>query len=179
MQTQRQLSVDPRQIFVAGMSNGAMMAYRLACELPGTIRAIAAVAGTDNTLECVSEKPVGILHIHARDDDHVLYEGGAGKNAFPDKSKVTEFTSVPATIEKWRKKNGCEDKIKVLFANKEARCEVFESCHEQGKVQLCVTEHGGHSWPGGKKANPFSHAKASQAISANDVMWDFFRSLSR
>jgi len=38
-------------------------------------------------------------------------------------------------------------------------------------VQLCVTDTGEHSWPGGHK----SRGEApSQAISANDVMWEFF-----
>jgi polyhydroxybutyrate depolymerase len=32
----------------------------------------------------------------------VLYQGGAGEDAFRDESKVTEFTSVAETIKRWR-----------------------------------------------------------------------------
>src|SRR6185295_1907822 len=46
-----QANVDPRRVFATGMSNGAMMSWRLACEAP-EIRAIAPVEGTDNTTHC-------------------------------------------------------------------------------------------------------------------------------
>ena len=38
--------MDPRRVFATGMSNGAMMCYRLAAELSQRIAAIAPVAGT-------------------------------------------------------------------------------------------------------------------------------------
>ncbi|MDN8872721.1 prolyl oligopeptidase family serine peptidase, partial [Staphylococcus aureus] len=86
-----------KRVYATGMSNGGMMAYRLACEASDIFKAIAAVAGTDNTLSCTPAKPISILHIHAKDDDHVLFAGGAGKEAFRDLSQVTEFMSVPKT----------------------------------------------------------------------------------
>lgn len=173
--TKEQLAVDSSRIFATGMSNGAMMSYRLACEMPDTFRAIAAVAGTDNTVTCSPSKPISILHIHAKDDDHVLFEGGAGKNAFRDRSQVTEFKSVAATIEKWRKFENCPEKPKRVLDKKGAYCDLY-TC-QGSKIQLCVTDKGGHSWPGGKKPSPFAGGTPSTAISANDVMWDFFNSL--
>ena len=41
----RELPLDSRRIFATGISNGAGMAFRLACDLPGTFAAIAPVAG--------------------------------------------------------------------------------------------------------------------------------------
>ncbi len=41
----RALPVDPKRIYATGISNGAGLAYRLACDLPGTFAAIAPVAG--------------------------------------------------------------------------------------------------------------------------------------
>jgi polyhydroxybutyrate depolymerase len=38
-------------------------------------------------------------------------------------------------------------------------------------VKRCVTETGGHSWPGGQKARGEA---PSQAVSANALMWEFF-----
>lgn len=174
--TKQQLSIDSSRIFAAGMSNGGMMAYRLACELPDTFRAIASVAGTDNTDVCQPSKPISILHIHAKDDDHVLFEGGAGKNAFRDRTQVNEFTSVAVTVDKWRKLNGCEAKPKRVVDKKGAYCDLY-SCKAGSNLQLCVTESGGHSWPGGKKPSPLAGGTPSTAISADDVMWDFFNSL--
>jgi polyhydroxybutyrate depolymerase len=176
--TKTQLTIDSKRIFATGMSNGGMMSYRLACELPDMFRAIAAVAGTDITESCKGAKPVSVLHIHAKDDDHVLFEGGAGKNAFKDRSQVTEFSSVASTIEKWRAIDGCEAKPKRILDKKGAYCDRFETCKSSTRVQLCVTDSGGHSWPGGKKPSSFAGGSdPSTAISANDVMWDFFNGL--
>lgn len=166
-----QLSIDRRRIYATGMSNGAMMAYRLACELPDTFAAIAAVAGTDNTTQCTPKSPISILHIHAQNDDRVLYNGGAGRK-FGDPSQVTDFTSVPATVSKWVKQNSCNQQPQRTLTTPGAYCERYAPCQGQTEVQLCVTEVGGHSWPGGYKA--LSGEPTSQAIAANDVMWRFF-----
>lgn len=175
--TKTQLNIDTKRIYATGMSNGGMLAYRLACELPDIFRAIAAVAGTDNTLTCRPSKAVSILHVHAKDDDHVLFNGGAGKKAFPDQTQVTDFTSVQSTVEKWRDIDDCKGQPKRILDKKGAYCERYESCKAGTRVQVCVTESGGHSWPGGKKPSRFAGGTPSTAISANDVMWDFFNSI--
>lgn len=167
----RKLNVDRDRFFAAGMSNGGMMSYRLACELPDIFKAIAAVAGTDNTTRCQPKKPISILHIHAKNDDHVLFNGGAGPGAFRDESKVTEFTSVPSTVSKWVASNHCNPIPKRILEKPGAYCDLYSPCQANVRVQLCVTDTGAHSWPGGTK--PRSEAPSS-AISANDVMWKFF-----
>ncbi len=169
----RQLSIDRNRVYATGMSNGAMMAYRLACEMPETFAAIAAVAGTDNTRLCTPKAPVSILHIHAQNDDRVLFNGGAGRK-FGDPSQVTDFLSVPATVAKWVAQNHCKPTRQRTLTTPGAYCERYAPCQGNTQVQLCVTEAGGHSWPGGHKAH--GDEPISQAISANDVMWDFFTS---
>ncbi len=166
-------NINSHQIYATGMSNGGMMAYRLACEMSDTFKAIAAVAGTDNTISCRPDSAVSILHIHAANDDHVLFNGGAGAQS-RDASKVTNFTSVPNTIDQWVQHNQCLPTLQRLFDQKEAFCEVYRHCQNNTQVQLCVTQTGGHSWPGGVK--PRTDESPSQAISAVDVMWRFFSS---
>ena len=166
----RQMSIDRQRIYATGMSNGALMSYRLACEMSDVFKAIAPVAGTDNTRSCTPKQPVAVLHIHAKNDTHVLYGGGAG-SPLKDKASVTEFRSVPDTVAKWVKLDGCSATPRRVLDKPGAYCEVYAPCQGQAEVQLCVTETGEHSWPGGHK----SRGEApSQAISANDVMWDFF-----
>jgi len=169
-----QLNIDKNKVYATGMSNGAMMSYRLACELSDTFKGIAAVAGTDNTMDCSPKNPISILHIHALDDDHVLFNGGAGKGS-RDKSKVTDFNSVPNSILKWVKSNGCNENPKRILEKKGAYCDVYLSCKKNTMVQLCVTETGAHSWPGGEKVR--GSQSSSKAISANDITWDFFNQL--
>lgn len=170
---EHQLNIDKSKIFASGMSNGGMMSYRLACEMSDVFKGIAAVAGTDNTIDCSPKNPISILHIHAKDDTHVLFNGGAGKKAFKDLSKVTDFNSVPNTMKKWVKHNACDAKPKRVLEKEGAYCDLYSKCKNGVEVQLCVTDTGGHSWPGGKK--PRSDEKPSYAISANDVIWDFFK----
>jgi polyhydroxybutyrate depolymerase len=169
----KQVSVKDDQVFAIGMSNGGMMAYRLACEIPEFFKGIASVTGTDNTISCSPKKAVRILHIHAKDDPNVLFNGGAGKNAFKDKSKINNFKSVPSTIAKWRGLYSCSPEAKQTLKTKKAACELYQGCQDGTKVQLCVTEDGGHSWPGGLKS-PTGKAQSSKAIVANDVIWTFF-----
>ncbi|GFZ82618.1 esterase [Elstera cyanobacteriorum] len=164
-----QASIDRKRVFAIGLSNGGMMAYRLACEAPELLRGIMAVAGTDNTVTCAPSRPVAVLHIHARDDDHVLFKGGRGPAAV-NADLVTDFTSVPATIEKWTRLNRA-GVAKPVLTFSGAACTRSEGA---APVQLCVTENGGHSWPGGAKARGEA---PSQAIRATDVMWGFFSGL--
>lgn len=165
-------NIDKNKIFATGMSNGGMMSYRLACEMSDTFKAIAPVAGTDNTIECLPKNPISVLHIHALDDDHVLFNGGAGKGSL-FKSAVNDFTSVKASISKWVAFNGCDGLAKRILEKSGVYCDLYSQCKNNVEVQLCVTSTGGHSWPGGEKNR--GNGSPSQVISANDVMWEFFK----
>ena len=167
-----QLTVDRSRIFATGMSNGAMMAYRLACEAPELIRGIAPVAGTDNTRTCTPSRPVPVIHFHAKDDDHVLFNGGAGPASFRNTGAVNDFTSVPATVAKWVAIDKASPQARSVLKTAGATCELHAG---PSPVELCVTATGGHSWPGSQSHR--ANMDPSQAISANDVMWGFFSSL--
>ncbi len=168
------LNVDARRIHATGMSNGGMLAHRLACEAADLFTAVAAVAGTDGTAHCAPARPVPVLHIHARNDTHVLFEGGAGPGAFRDRDQVTDFVSVPETVARWVRRNQCPGAPRRVLERLGAYCEAYEGCAGGVRVQLCVTGGGGHSWPGARVVRRGKEA-ASQALDASTVMWDFFR----
>src|SRR5512135_304690 len=96
------VNVDSRRIFATGMSNGAMMCYRLAAELSERIAAIAPVAGTMAIDQCQPSRPVSVLHFHGTKDGLVLF-GGPGERT----PKNIRFLSVDETIRAWVKVNGC------------------------------------------------------------------------
>ena len=175
---QSQVSIDGARVFATGMSNGGMLAHRLACEAPDVFRAVASVAGTDATSRCAPSRPVSVLHIHARNDTHVLFTGGAGEDAFRDASKVMDFVSVPETVARWVKRNQCAPAPRRILDRPGAYCEAYSGCAGGVSVQLCVTEGGGHSWPGAKTVRRGKEA-ASAALDANDAIWDFFTRASR
>lgn len=164
-----QLNIDPDRVYASGMSNGAMFSHRLACEMADTIRAIAAVAGADGTLECKPSRPVSVLAIHARDDEMVLFNGGAGR----DTKIAADFVSVPETVSRWVRRNQCEPTPRRVLDKPGVYCDAYTACREGAEVKLCVTETGGHSWPGGVKVR--TKEPGSTALSATDAMWEFFR----
>ncbi len=174
----QQVSVDRQRLFATGMSNGAMMAYRLACEMADVFQAVAAVAGTEAVSDCRPARPLAVLHIHARDDTHVLFGGGAGPDAFRDAGQVTDFTSVPETVSRWVTRNRCDASEVQRKTWPGASCETHSRCAAGVRVDLCVTDSGGHSWPGGGVTRR-GKAPSSQALSATEEAWAFFQAASR
>lgn len=175
-QVVRQGPVDAGRIWATGMSNGGMMAYRLACEAADLVAAIAAVAGTEALAEadCRPARPVAVLHLHARDDRHVLYDGGAGPDAFRDRSKVMDFLGVPQTLQRWQRRLHCAPTAEPVLQRPGARCEAWSGCDGGVGLQLCSLDGGGHSWPGAGQVRP-RQAQATQALSANERMAEFFK----
>jgi polyhydroxybutyrate depolymerase len=75
---------------------------------------------------------------------------------------------VTDTAARWAQLDGCAAQPRHILDKDGAYCEAYGYCRGQAQVQLCVTATGGHSWPGGKTRG------ASQALSATDLMWEFF-----
>ena len=167
---ERQATIDPHRVFATGMSNGAMMTWRLACEAP-EIHAIAPVEGTDNTTgKCTPAHPVAVIEFHAADDPNVPFKGGVGVG--PSR---TNYTSVPATQAKWVAVDRAPSQPRRVVTVQGAHCDLHSAGRGGAPVELCVTDTGGHSWPGGGTQQ--GRKQPSMAISANDLMWNFFSSL--
>jgi len=166
---ERQAAIDPRRVFATGMSNGAMMSWRLACQAP-EIRAIAPVEGTDNSLSCKPSHPVAVIEFHSVDDPNVPFNGGGGVGP-----SHADFVSVPATQAKWTLLDRADPKARRVLTVAGAHCDVHRAQAGGAPVELCVTDTGGHSWPGGGTQQ--GRKQPSMAISANDLMWSFFSSL--
>ena len=61
------------RISVVGFSNGAMMAYRLACDRPGLVDTVGVMSGTLEIPRCAS--PIKALHLHGEKDTAVPFNG--------------------------------------------------------------------------------------------------------
>jgi polyhydroxybutyrate depolymerase len=173
------VSVDPRRVYATGMSNGAMMCYRLAAELSDRIAAIAPIAGTMAIERCEPKRPVPVLHFHGTKDGLVLYGG-------PDERtpRNIKFLSVEDSIRAWVKANGCPDAPREVVRHDIAEDGTFvrKICYGPGKdgseVVLYSIEGGGHTWPGRDPRIRFL-GKSTRDISANDLMWEFFQAHAR
>ncbi len=69
----RSTAVDPRRIYVVGLSNGGMMATRAICDAPDLFAAAGSVAGPYLGTRC--GRPVW-LHLHGGNDPVVPFNGG-------------------------------------------------------------------------------------------------------
>ncbi|HEY4291358.1 MAG TPA: PHB depolymerase family esterase [Puia sp.] len=159
--------VDPKRVYVAGMSNGAMMAYTLACDLSDKIAAITSVSGTlMRTAPCNPSREVPILHIHSALDAKVPYDGGIGMaNHY--------FTPVDSAIGVWTSLDSC-DTPPVVTENTGYTLTEWKDHNGKVAIDLYLTQDGGHSWPGGLK--PRLQADAPSAyLNATDLLWNFFQ----
>ena len=68
--------VDTERISIMGHSNGGYMSYRMGCEIPTRLSAIAPLAGLAwaNEADCKDTTGLSVLHIHGTADDAVPYE---------------------------------------------------------------------------------------------------------
>jgi polyhydroxybutyrate depolymerase len=161
-------AIDSARIFAAGMSNGALMAYRLACELSGRFAAIGPVAGTQNVETCNPRSPVSVLHIHGSNDQHVPLEGGIGSESLTG----VDFLSVASTIDFWREHDGCPG-TPQRWTEGSIEYELYSPCEGGAAVERVTVVGGGHAWPGAIPAWPGGDVP-TQEISATRLIWEFF-----
>lgn len=163
-----EVAADPRRIFAAGLSNGAIFSYRLACEMADRIAAIGPVSGTQNIAECNPSRPVSVIHFHGTADSMVPYGGGFGKGL-----SGVSFASVSGTVDFWIQADRCpatasrEQTGSVIH-------EAYSPCADGAAVELYTIEAGNHGWPVSVRYAPDGD-EPSQAIDATAVMWEFFK----
>lgn len=165
-------SIDTTMVYATGMSNGAFMCYRLACELSHRITAIAPVAGSMGVDLCQPTNPVSIIHIHSAQDDHIPYEGGVGNG-------VSKHYNPPldSVFDVWAELNET-DPSQVIQDDDEYLLKAWPSGKCGSSIQFYLTTDGGHSWPGGEKPTQFAD-DPSKYINAGEVMWAFFKTKKR
>lgn len=144
--------LDPTRLYAAGLSNGASMSHRLACERSDRFAAIATVGGQNQHADgggaCATGKPV--LDIHGTDDPIWPYEGGLS-DFVPEHGN---YAAVPVTMEGWRVRNGCAATFVDEALPDADPADGTTSVRRTWDGCLATTQHievtgGGHTWPGG------------------------------
>jgi polyhydroxybutyrate depolymerase len=167
------LSIDPKRIYATGMSNGGIMSYRLACEASDLFAAIAPVAGTLNFSPCSPTEPVAVIDFHGTADQNLPYAGGFGSESLVN----VDFASVKDSVDFWISFNECSSQPETSSSD-EVQHDVWEGCRNDSTVELYTIIDGGHAWPGGGMGWPGSD-EPTQAISASEVIWEFFSEHSK
>jgi polyhydroxybutyrate depolymerase len=178
--------VDPNRVYVSGISRGGMMAYRLGCELPGKIAAIAPVEGNmaDQNghvqgVACHPQHPVSILAIHGTADPEVPLQGG---RSLVQQESIA-YAPFNEVIAKWRELDQCGSARSVTRSGSPV---TTWTCQGGCVVSTLVIPGGVHTWPGtllGVLVGVLSSGPQSYgpevSINASQVIADFFAAHQR
>jgi polyhydroxybutyrate depolymerase len=174
---ERELSIDPRRVYATGISNGAMFAYRLACDLPGVFAAVAPVAGAmpaDLASACAHTQPVSVLAFQGTADPLMPYTGGGVAR------RRGRVLSAERSIAFWATTSGCTaapattlEPDLVLDGGTRVRRTVYGGCRDGTAVELYTIEGGGHTWPGGPPVSG-SVGRVTRDVDATAIIWAFF-----
>ena len=139
------LHVEPQSIFVAGFSNGAMMANRMACEASESFAAAALIGGRlERGYGCTPSKRLPLLQINGGKDKTVPHDGSLSSGQY-------YFSSTTDISEQWNKGESCaverDDWLPVSLAGQAVKCSI--GCADTDHPSIdCVWAEGDHRWPG-------------------------------
>ncbi|MBO3769793.1 MAG: dienelactone hydrolase family protein [Candidatus Brockarchaeota archaeon] len=160
--TMEDLKIDPKRVYVAGVSNGGMMAHRLGAELSDIFAAIAVVSGSigksssGRLIIANPSKPVSVIIFHGEKDELVPYNGGGSMGYF--------FASINETALFWARANNCsQNPVIEISSNRRIVKTTYTGGLNNTEVVLYTITDGGHDiWN-------------SAGIPMTDLIWDFFK----
>lgn len=168
--------IDPRRVYAAGFSNGALFVHRLACDAADLIAAFASVGAT--ALEPAAVPPcepdVGV--------PLVFFHGSLDPSFPPDGRSFGEVStlSIEETLAAWAGRNGCqpatparEDLPDLEPDGTTAALETWSGCGRGSLVFYDITG-GGHTWPGSPANFADFLGPESRDVAASDVIIGFF-----
>lgn len=138
--------IDRTRILATGMSNGAMMAQRLGCQLAGKITAVVSVSGSLLVDECHPSRPISVMEMHGDADDLVPLKGGRTPG-------IGTFRPTMAVMQEWASLDGCAA-TPATADDTSATTYTWSPCQAGTKVVLEVVKGGGHAWFGQSTGEP-------------------------
>ncbi len=184
----RRTPVDRRRVYATGISNGGMMAYRVAVDASKRVAAVASVAGQVEVRKFAPSRPVAVMEFHSVDDPRALYSGGLGP-PLPGTAIQNRFDSVQEGIDRWVDYDGCRREPKTgpteqgqpgtADAGETATRISYTRCKQGTEVVLWKLTGSGHVWPGTSidlSGTPRGAVlgEPTNLVDANEVMWEFF-----
>lgn len=128
------------------------MASQVACDLPQTFAAVAAIAGV---IDQGCTTPVPVVAFHGTADENV------------------PFDWAPAAVQDWATTNGCFPAGTSTAVSAHVDLVDYGGCTADAEVAFYIIDVGGHTWPGAADdaggVGPTTHE-----ISASEIAWQFF-----
>ncbi len=141
-QLTHEFGIDRGRVFATGLSAGAFMANRLACERADVVAAIAPIAGTlGSTFPCAPSRPVSVLAVHGTGDQVVPFNGGP----MIGRGGPSDIVAAPALAQRWRELDGCPAPVEDSPAPAVHRF-TASGCADGTEVAFVQVDGGGHTW---------------------------------
>ncbi len=102
---EKEYLVDPKRIYMAGLSNGGMLAFRAAGELSDKLAAVAVVSSAMGGAEPPLRHPVSLLNIHGTTDRLIPYDGLKNVPGSLKAVGLPNFKSTPYATDYWVDQN--------------------------------------------------------------------------
>ena len=172
------LNIDLSRVYATGLSNGAYLSYRLACEASDLFVAVAPSAGaigmddigggtetSGDFKACTPSAKVSVLDIHGTSDPLIAYS-----------------TQKPS-LERIGKSNGCSLMTHPAAkpqSSGDTTCVTYDGCAEGVEVTGCSVEGGGHVWFGSPNCGTGADGACaivgnnSDTLKNTDAIWAFF-----
>ena len=151
-------------VYVSGFSNGAFMAYTLACFLSNKVAAFAPVAGSlspEDYDSCNPQRPVPIIHIHGVNDSQIPVQGN------------DYVTPVQLVFNYWSSFNECSSTSVIDGDDNNGDgygwySDVSSGCQQGVSINYTYLENFDHYWPSSN-----ADKGGGSDINGATFIWDF------
>lgn len=138
--------IKPGNVFATGLSAGAFMATRLACQRADVVSAIAPVAGSlGSAVPCAPSRSVSVFATHGAADPVVPYDGGG----MVGRGGPSDIVAPPAMAGRWRDLSGCPAAPVEDEPSPGVHRATAAGCDDGTEVVFVRVDGGGHEWFGG------------------------------
>lgn len=171
---------DPSAIYLTGISDGAIMTYRLICLSNTPFAAAAPLIGTAfaaHLNDCTPNPPPALMHVHGTADHILPYDGWIFEGG--------REVSVLEVMEHWRRLHGCTAQTSQILENLDpndgSRVEetTWTGCARDGTVALYKVIGGGHGVPDLDVTEPNDGPLINRDLDTMTALWAFFQANPR
>ena len=177
----RERGAAAKRLYAVGISDGAFMVHRLACEDSLRWAAVAGLAGAlgaETSAACRPARPVPILLVNGTEDPFVRWEERHVRLLL---EKIGVRLTVPETAARWVGLNSCPRKSRhTALPDRDPKdgtrwdLTAWGPCKAGSEVLLYRVEGGGHTWPNGKKYSRNLIGRTSHDVDFERLLWSFF-----
>ncbi len=138
--------IEPGNVYATGLSAGAFMATRLACQRADVVDAIAPVAGSlGSSYPCAPSEPVSVFATHGVADPVVPFTGGP----MVGRGGPSDIMAPPALAGRWRDIDDCPAAPVEDSPSAGVHRLTAAGCADGTEVVFVSVDGGGHEWFGG------------------------------